>query len=182
MNWLDVVLGIVLAASIVSGLIKGFIRTAIGITAAVLAVILGMWFYGSAGSVFQEYVSSRSVSNFLGFACIFLLVLLGGALLGRLLAVLFKWAGLSFVDRILGGCFGLLRGVLICIAIVMALMAFTMTPPPRSVVNSTLSPYILDAARIFSKAAPRELTDGFQSSYDKIRKLWAEAVGTRKWN
>ncbi|MCZ2147566.1 MAG: CvpA family protein [Bryobacterales bacterium] len=182
MNWLDVVLGIVLLGSIVSGLIKGFIRAAIGITAAVLAVVLGMWFYGSAGSVFEEYVSSRNVSNFLGFTCVFFLVLLGGALLGRFLAMLFKWAGLSFVDRILGGCFGLLRGVLICIAVVMVLMAFSTTPPPRSVVNSTLSPYILDAARIFSKAAPRELTDGFETSYDKIRKLWAEAVGTRKWN
>lgn len=182
MNWLDVVLGIVLLTSVVSGLIRGFIRAAIGITAAVLAVILGMWFYGSAGSVFQEYVSSRAVSNFLGFFCVFVLVLLAGALLGRLLAMLFKWAGLSFVDRILGGGFGLLRGILICIAIVMVLMAFSTAPPPRSVVRSTLSPYILDAARIFSKAAPRELTDGFEHSYDEVRKLWAQAVGNKKWN
>src|SRR5262245_54213001 len=106
MNWLDIILGVILAASLVSGIVKGFVRTAIGIGATVAGVLMALWFYGSAGSIFTEYVSSRMVSNFLGFVAVFGLVVLAGALIGRLLAMLFKWAGLSWLDRMLGACFG----------------------------------------------------------------------------
>jgi membrane protein required for colicin V production len=172
MNWLDIVLALVLAGSTLAGIFTGFARTVIGIVAAVLAVIMATWFYGTAGSVFTEYVSSKSVSNFLGFVMVFLLVLVAGALIGRLMAMLFKWVGLSWLDRTLGACFGLVRGLLVATVIVMILMAFSLTQPPKAVASSTLAPYVMDAARLFSKAAPRELTDGFAASYEKIRKLW----------
>lgn len=179
MNWLDVVLGMVLAGSTIAGIMKGFARTVIGMTAAVLAVILATWFYGTAGSAFTEYVSSKAVSNFLGFVSVFLLVVLAGALLGKLMQMLFKWAGMSWLDRTLGACFGLLRGLLVATVIVMVLMAFSMTQPPRAIAGSTVAPYVMDAARLFSKAAPRELTDGFAASYEKLRKVWAATLDQR---
>ncbi len=172
MNWLDIVLGIVLAGSTAAGIATGLARSVIGIVSAILAVILATWFYGTAGSMFAEYVSSKAVSNFLGFVLVFLLVLVAGALLGRLLAMLFKWVGIGWLDRTLGGCFGLVRGLLVSTVIVMILMAFSLAQPPRAVAGSTLAPYVMDAARLFSKAAPRELTDGFASSYEKLRKIW----------
>src|SRR5262245_44554429 len=99
MNWLDIVLGAILAGSTISGFVKGFARTVIGITATVLAFVLALWFYPAAGSIFSDYVSSRAVANFLGFLVVSALVILAGALLGRLLAMVFKWAGLSWLDR-----------------------------------------------------------------------------------
>lgn len=180
MSWLDMLLGVILVGSTVAGLMKGFVRTAIGIAAAILALLLALWFYGTAGSIVSEYVSSRSIANFLGFIGVFALVLLAGALMGRLLAMLFKWAGISWVDRVLGGCFGVLRGLLVATSIVMVMTAFTPNPPPRAVVNSFIAPYVMDAARMFSKMAPRELTDGFQTSYEKIRGLWADPPSKAK--
>lgn len=172
MNWLDIVLGIVLVGSTAAGIATGLARSVIGIVSAILAVILATWFYGAAGSMFADYVSSKSVSNFLGFVIVFLLVLFAGALLGRLMAMLFKWVGIGWLDRTLGGCFGLVRGLLVSTVMVMILMAFSLAQPPRAVAGSTLAPYVMDAARLFSKAAPRELTDGFASSYEKLRKIW----------
>ncbi len=169
MNWLDVVLAVILTASTVSGVVKGLARTVVGITATVLAFFLAVWFYGIAGDLFAEYVSSKAISNFLGFITIFGLVILAGALLGRLMQALFKWAGLSWLDRVMGGCFGVARGLLIAVVIVMVLMAFTANPPPKSVADSTLAPYVIDAARLASRAARRELSDGFQESYQKLR-------------
>lgn len=176
MNWLDILLGSILAASTAAGIARGLVRTAIGITASILAVILSLWFYGTAGSIFTDYVASKTIANFLGFITVFSLVILSGALLGKLLALLFKTAGLSWLDRTLGGCFGLLRGLLVSIIIVMVLTAFSMNPPPSAVVQSSIAPYVIDASRILSKIAPHELTEGFQLSYEKIRKLWSGAV------
>lgn len=177
MNWLDVVLGLILTASIVSGIAKGFARTVVGITATILGFALAIWFYGSAGSIFAEYVSSRAIANLLGFLTVSALVIIAGALIGKLLAMLFKWVGLSWLDRTLGGCFGLLRGLLIATGVVMMLMAFSTKPPPRSVVNSALAPYMIDAARLFSRMAPYELTQGVTESYEQIRRIWNETLG-----
>lgn len=179
MNWLDLVLAIVLAGSTAAGLAKGFARTVVGIVSTIVGLVVATWFYGAAGGFYREYVSSKAVSNFLGFATVFLLVILAGALLGRLLELVFKWAGISWLDRILGGCFGLARGLLVAVAIVMMLMSFSMTNPPDSVANSAVAPYVLDAAHLFSKMAPRELTDGFQRSYDTLRDA-AKTLGGKR--
>lgn len=175
MNWLDILLAIILAASTIAGLVRGFVRTVVGITAVLLALVLALWFYGAAGSIFVEYVSSRSVANFLGFVSVFVLVVLAGALAGRLLAALFKFAGVGWLDRIFGGCFGLLRGLLVSAVLVMILTAFSIHPPPRAVVDSAIAPYVLDAARVMAQLAPKELTDAFHDGYEKIRKTWSEA-------
>lgn len=170
MNWLDIVLGLVLGISVFFGVMKGFARTVVGIATTFLAFLLAVWFYGAAGSMFLEYVSSKAVANFLGFVSVFLLVVLTGAVVGRLLAMMFKWVGIGWLDRTLGGCFGLLRGLLISIVIVMILMAFSLHPPPQAIRDSMLAPYVMDASRLFSKVAPKELTEGFQTSYEKLKR------------
>lgn len=182
MNWLDIILLIIIAASVVSGLKSGFARVAVGIGALLLAIVLGIWFYGSAGAIFQEYVSSRAVANILGFLLIFIGVILVGAAFGALLAKLFKWVGLGWLDRLLGGAFGLLRGVVISIVLIMALMAFSPKPPPASVVNSRLAPYVIDAASVLAAMAPKELKDGFWASYEQVKKIWSMTIqqGVRK--
>ena len=177
MNWLDIVLGAVLVASIVSGFMKGFARTVVGITATILGFLLALWFYSAAGDVYAEYVSSRAIANLLGFITVSALVIIAGALIGKLLAMLFKWVGLSWLDRTLGACFGAIRGLLAAVVIVMVLMAFSTKPPPRSVVNSTIAPYVIEAARVFSNIAPQDLSQGVAESYDKIRQMWDQTLG-----
>lgn len=177
MNWLDIVLILVIASSVYSGFASGLARLVVGIVSTVLAILLAIWFYGSAGVMFQEYVSSRSVSNVLGFVIIFAGIMIAGSLLSRLLAKLFKWVGLGWLDRLLGGAFGLLRGILVSIALIMILMAFSTHPPPPSVLNSRISPYVVDAASVLSTIAPRELREGYRDSYDRVKRAWADTFG-----
>ncbi|MCC6294895.1 MAG: CvpA family protein [Bryobacterales bacterium] len=176
MNWLDVVLGFVLAGSVAAGLARGFIRVAIGFGAAIVGLLCGLWLYGTAGSFFLDYVSSRAVANFIGFTLVFLAILLGGTLIGKLLAIIFKWAGLSWLDRLAGGVFGLVRGVLIGTVIVLAVMAFTLKPPPKAVLDSRLAPYVVDAAHVMAMMAPRELREGFAHSYEQAKKAWEDTI------
>ena len=174
MNWLDIVLGIILAWSVAAGVARGFTRAIIGIVTSVLAIVLSIWFYGPAGAIVQDYVSHKTVANILGFFAVFGVVSLGGTLVGWSAAKMFKWAGLGWLDRIMGAGLGLLRWVLVAIVVVMILCAFTRTPPPQSVVESRVAPYVLDASQVLSYLAPKELKAGFDESYGKIRKLWDE--------
>jgi membrane protein required for colicin V production len=175
-NWLDFVLLIVIGASVASGLARGFARIIVGMAAAVLAVLLAIWFYGPAGGFLAPYVSHVSVAHLLGFLIVFCGVLIAGALAAKLLAVMFKWVGLGWLDRLMGGALGAVRGLLFAIAIILMLMAFAKEPPPESVAESSIAPYVVEAAGVAAMLAPRELRDGFDRSYEKTRKLWEQAL------
>ncbi len=204
-NWLDFVLIAIVAASVAEGAIRGFARAGIGLAAAVFGVLFGIWFYGSIAYYLLPYVSSKAIANFIGFLAVFIGFLAGGVLLGRLLALLFKWAGLTWADRSLGVLFGRLlallfkwagltwadrslgvlfgfvRALVIGVALVLVLVAFSPKPPPRSVVNSHFAPYLIGAAYVCAEIAPKELKDGFLASHEKVKALWAQAFsGTER--
>ncbi|MGE5647261.1 MAG: CvpA family protein [Acidobacteriota bacterium] len=173
-NWLDVVLALILAASIVRGLVKGLARTGIGLASVVVGVLCGLWFYGVVGGQMRDYISSRPLANLAGFLVIFTFVVVLGWLLGMLLERLLKLVHLSWLNRLLGGAFGAVRGVLLCTVIVFVLMAFAIKPPPRAVAESRLAPYVMGAARVMAYAAPHDVRASFHGSYDKLKGAWKE--------
>jgi membrane protein required for colicin V production len=175
-NWLDVVIVAILAISVVGGFAKGFARTAVGLGATLVGLLCGLWFYNLAGQYFEPYVSSRGIAHFLGFLVIFVGITVCGAALGALLAKIFDIAGLSWLDRLLGGAFGVLRGALTCIALVMLMLAFDPNPPTTSVANSRFAPYVGGASEWLAAITPYELKAGFTKSYDRVKKIWREAM------
>jgi len=177
MNWLDIVLLLILAWSVWTSLRKGLTREIVGLASVVLALLLGLWFYGPAGAVFAPYLSSRSLANLAGFLVVFCGVLALGAAVNFTLGKFWKVTGLSFVDHLLGAAFGALRGVLISIALITAIMAFSPGgSPPESVVRSRMAPYVTEAARVCSSLAPYELKEGFRKTYGQVKAAWGKAV------
>src|SRR5581483_11249896 len=111
MNWLDVVLLLVIGWSAVTAFRKGFTREIIGLAAAVVGLLLAVWFYGTAASYLLPYVSSRAAANFAGFLLVFCAVIFLGALISLIVRKFLRLTGLSFFDRLLGAGFGILRGL-----------------------------------------------------------------------
>ena len=183
MNWLDIVLALILAASIAAGFHRGLSRQIIGLVSVVLALLLGIWFYGNVGYYLLPYASSRTLANAGGFAVVFCGVLMLGALVSFVVGRFLKVTGLSIVDHLLGAAFGVLRGLVFAIAIIMGVMAFSRgEKPPETVVNSRLAPYVVDAARMFAAMAPHELKEGFRRTYAQVKAAWSDALekGIRK--
>ena len=174
-NWLDIVFAIILIASVLEGLKKGLTRTAIGLAAVIVGLFCGLWFYGTVGAAFGTYIA-RPWTNVLGFLIVFVGVILLGSLLAALIAKLLKLVHLSWLDRLLGGAFGVLRGALVCAVAVALLMAFSTRQPPGSVANSRIAPYVIGTARIVVYAAPHEFREGFHRSYEKLRALWDDVT------
>ncbi len=67
MNWLDVILCVALLVCVVNGFRRGFSRQLIGLVSGVLALLLGIWFYGAAGAWLTPYVSSPVFAKAIGF-------------------------------------------------------------------------------------------------------------------
>ena len=175
-GWLDAVLTVIFVVSMISGYMRGFARLGIGAAVTFLGILFAIAFYGVVGSFFLPYVSAPGIAHFLGFVTILIAASLGGSLLGRLMSRVFKSIGLGWLDRLLGMGVGAVRALLIAVAIVMALVSFTPNPPAKSVVESSLAPYVLDAARVLVAIAPRELRDGFFRSYENIKDKWEHAL------
>ena len=174
MNWVDVLLLVVVGFSVVAGFSSGFARVGVGFVATILGILCGFWFYGIPAQYVLDYVSSRTIANLIGFFVVFIGIVLIGAVVGRVLARFFKWIGLSWFDRLLGGAFGLVRGVLIAIALVTVLVAFAPSPPPRSIVESKAMPYVLDASNVLAAVTPHEIKEAFRDTKEKVKKLWRE--------
>jgi membrane protein required for colicin V production len=180
MNWLDIVILLIVAWSVATAFRKGLVREVLGLASVVLALLLGLWFYGTAAEWLAPYMSSRPLANAAGFMAVFLGVLLLGAAAGYIVGKFLKVTGLSMVDHALGAAFGALRGVLIAIALVMAAMAFsTDGRPPDSIVNSRTAPYVAGAARMFAAMAPHEMKEGFRKTYDQAANAWEKALEIR---
>ena len=177
MNWLDVVVLAVLVVSAALSFRKGLTREVVGLASVVLAILLGIWFYGTAGSFLAPYLSSRGLANFAGFLLVFGGVLLLGHLVSYAIGKFLKVTGLSIFDHLLGAVFGALRGLLISVALIMAIMAFSQGDnPPLSVVHSRTAPYMVDAARGLAALAPHELKEGFRKTYGLVKSAWGKTL------
>ena len=172
MNWIDLVLILVLGLSVITGLSGGFARVGVGFIAAILGIFIGFWSYGIVGAYVLDYVSSRQMANLIGFFVIFFGVVILGAIVGAILAKFMKWAGLSGFDRVLGGAFGLVRGFIIAAAISTVLLAFAPSPPPRSVLESKLLPYVVDVSSVLASMTPHDIKDKFHDAKEKAQKDW----------
>jgi len=176
MSLLDVLLAVIIAASVVAGFRAGLARASIGFITAIAAIIFGFWFYGVPAAWFRGRVGSETAANLFGFFAVVAATMIVGGLLGQLLSKIFKWTGLSWLDRFLGACFGLIRGGLVAVAFVAVLLAFTPKPIPNWMTGSALLPYAVEASRWCAAAAPYEVTEAFASSLREIRQVWKEEI------
>ncbi len=169
MNWLDYVLIAVLAFSAIQSFRRGFSREIISLGAAVAGLVLGMWFYGTAGLLVSRWITSERAQHWVGFLMVFLAVVLAGALVGAIVRKFLSVVGLSFFDRLLGAAFGLLRGAVIAIALLTAWIAFGPRVAPGAMVHSQIAPWLMKASELFVSIAPAELKKSFREVYDEAQ-------------
>ncbi len=170
---MDLVLILVIASSVIAGFAAGFARVGVGFAAMIVGMFCGFWFYGIVAGYVIDYVSSRAIANLIGFFVILVGVLIVGAIVGRILAKFFKWAGLSWLDRLLGGAFGVVRGFFIAAAMATVLLAFAPSPPPPSVVGSRVLPYVITVSDVLAAVTPHEIKDSFYATKDKVKADWS---------
>jgi len=173
---LDFLVVIVIGSSVVAGFAAGFARVGIGFLAAILGVVFGFWFYGIPAGWVHRYLHSVALSNLIGFLLVFWAILAIGALFAKVTSKLFKWTGLSWLDRLLGGAFGLVRGALIAVVMIAVLLAFAPKPMPNWMVKSQVLPYAMEASNVIASLAPNAIKTAFRESMLELRRLWSEQL------
>jgi membrane protein required for colicin V production len=164
----DWIIVAVIVLSIIQAAVSGFFHEAFGIAGLIVGYLLAAWNYQRLAARYAPQLKSMWLGEIGAFLVIFLAVLVIAGIAGRITRHVVKEAGLSFVDRILGGALGLLRGILIVAVVLMSMAAFT--PTSTWLEGSELAPYFLVVGRAAIWVAPPELRGRFYQGLDLLRR------------
>ena len=169
-TFLDFLCACIVLVSIGLAVTKGLVREIVSLVALIGGFILAVLYYHSLGSMLVEFCRTDSVANFVAFLIIFIGCILIGAMASFLVNRFMKAASIKWIDRLLGGIFGLLRGWAIASILVVALIAF---PVREHVISqSVLAPYLLAGARAAVWLVPQDLKGKFNEQYKKVLESW----------
>lgn len=168
MNSADWIILLVLLVSVVQAASSGFFQEIFGIAGLVFGYLIAAWQYRHLADHFAAYITSRWLGEIVAFLAIFLGAMVLAGVLGKIVRWAMKEAGLSVIDRFLGGILGLVRGCLLVSIVLVGMTAFT--PTSRWLQNSSLAPYFLVVGRAAIWVAPAELRNAFYSGLDYVRK------------
>ena len=114
MNAVDIFILAVLGVLLLKGLWLGLIQELCGLAGLALGMVLGARYQAPLAAALPEWVSLPPwLSGVLCFVLLFLATLLFFGLLGLILSRFIKLLFLGGFNRVLGGVFGLVQGVLL---------------------------------------------------------------------
>lgn len=150
---IDWVILAVLAISALISLKRGFVKEALSLAAWVLAFVVARMFSANLATLLAGTVETESLRWIIAFAVLFIGTVVIGALLSHLVVQFVHATGLTGTDRIFGMFFGLVRGLVILVAVVYGLQ-LTVAPNDAWWQESTIIPYLSTVADWAQKTLP----------------------------
>lgn len=123
MNIIDFSIIGVLCISCLISLLRGFVKEVVSLASWVLALTISTNYAEKGQKLFVGTIDNATVRFGLSLVLIFILVLLIGTIINKLLGLMVTKTGLGPFDKIIGLFFGFTRGVLlVCTVIFFAMM------------------------------------------------------------
>jgi len=153
MTLFDVAVVAFLFLSVVLALFRGLIREVVALVSWVIGVVVALLYAGDLASVFVGWRITPAVAQVLAFIALFVGVLIVGGVVGSLLSRMIRAVGLGWVDRLLGGAFGVVRGLAIVLVFVL-IAGVTSLPRNAWWQDALLAPPLVSAALEFRDWLP----------------------------
>ena len=138
--WVDAVVIAVLVLSFGLGIFRGIVREILSLSSWIVSIWLAYLFGDNLAIVIVPWLESERLSSLIGYLVVFVAVLVLLSLVVALLFKLFRVVGLSGIDRLLGGLFGCLRGVVI-VALLLFIAEWTPASGQAWFRDSQIMPY-----------------------------------------
>jgi membrane protein required for colicin V production len=156
--WPDYAILAIFAVSIAVGALRGFIKEVFALAVWAAAFVVAYHFAGDVADLMASAVALPSARTAMGFAGLFIAVLLVGGLINYLLGRLVETTGLSGTDRLLGGVFGAARGIALVVALLLV-CGFTPIPADPWWKDSTTIQRILPLVEWSASLLPETVSE-----------------------
>src|ERR1700733_9963525 len=167
MNLFDWFLLAILAWSIIMAFVRGFILELFSLGGLIAGILIASWNYTHIAELLERLIKTPATAQIIAFLLIIIGVMVLSTLLGKALNRTAHAIGLGFFDRLLGAVFGLARGCLFGVAILMAIAAFR--PHSTWAENSRLTPYFLAGVHAVSFVVPYGLQQQIMNGAQQIK-------------
>jgi membrane protein required for colicin V production len=167
MNLFDWFLIAILAWSIIMAFMRGIILELFSIGGLIAGILIASWNYTHVAELLERLITTPATAQIVAFLLIIIGVMILSTLLGKALNRTAHAIGLGFFDRLLGAVFGLARGCLFGVAILMAITAFR--PHSTWVENSRLTPYFLAGVHAVSFVVPYGLQQQIMNGAKQLK-------------
>lgn len=161
MNFLDIILICIVSIFLLRGFFRGLVQEVLSLIAIVLAVILASNYQHLVVPHLELYISSEMTVSVLSYVIIFFGTLFVFWLLAKFIKSILDITLLGWIDRLAGGIFGLIEGVLIGLICLMFLQTFM--PKSEFLAESYLAPRSQHMVEIMAEYAPESMRDGLKS-------------------
>ncbi len=145
MNYLDIIIAIILFLFGYKGFRKGLIIEVVTLLAFAVGIYGAMHFSDFTAAHLQDFMEiNPKYLNTIAFVLTFILLVIAVNILGRWVTNLIKAMNLTFWNKLGGGLFGMVKGVLLCSVLLMVLNNFQLmgVVKPEVREQSKLYPYI----------------------------------------
>lgn len=143
MNWADWTIIGILSVSCLISLKRGFVKEALSLAVWIAAFIIAMLFSDRLAALMTNLIETPSLRAIAAFAALFAATLVVGAMVNYLIGELVRLTGLSGTDRLFGMLFGLVRGAVVVMALVILLPAMIPVDEDPWWQESVLIPHFL---------------------------------------
>ncbi|WP_124978940.1 CvpA family protein [Nonlabens xiamenensis] len=110
MNWLDIIICIILLIGLYKGYLNGFFIELTSLLALIAAIYGSIYFSNYAGDWLRNQVDwDESYITLAGFVITFIVIILVITYVGKLLTKIIKTVNLSFINKLAGAAFGLVK-------------------------------------------------------------------------
>jgi membrane protein required for colicin V production len=157
MTLFDLAVLVIIALSVLLSVIRGLTREVLALAAWVIAFLAANVLAGEIAPWLPDAIPSEEFRLLAGFVGVFVAVLIVMSVLAIMVSKLVKSAGLGLEDRLLGAVFGLARGLLMVMVVV---LLAGLTSLPRQAVwrNAVLSDPLVAFAGHFKAWLPTALS------------------------
>lgn len=158
---LDIVVLVLLVASTAFGAFRGFVRIAVGLAGLALSLAAALRLAERGPTWFPEVFKSDHVARLVAFVLVLVIGLVVTAVAAWLAFRLVQAAEIGWVDRVVGGGFGLAGGILVVAGLLVGLVSFL--PPGTDVLRHSLTVHrvmsVVDAA---ASILPPRMADAYR--------------------
>jgi len=154
----DYLVLLVVVCSVIISTLRGLVREVLSLASWIVALVVANTYGEALAGMLPELVPGESTRLIVAFIALFIGTRLLMALVSRTLSEVIKVSGLTVLDRALGSVFGVARGILIVLAVVL-LCGTTAIPQQPFWKDAILSPWAEQAALQLMRFLPGKFAE-----------------------